>query len=428
MRHRVVRFRQMLRRSILAAVAAGIAALAPTAAQAATAPASAPVQTSATYASPVTISWTPGADVFNVTQSVLRAPGPCTTPAAGGQALQTFPDNTTGSYSDPAPDGTWCYYIQSADLSTPAYSPGVTVVVDMLPPAVTISVPGKSPTGAVSGVIGVFGAAADAGSGVASSSLHVGPTGACASGVVIGTQWDTTGVPNGPYDICEVATDVTGHTTTAVATVTVANGVVAPAPPVAVAPPPPGNLSLTRLRSKTPGASATLTLRWVKPTAADLKSVLVVLNLDHAPKRPQDGTKVYRGLGASTTVTLRAGQTGYLALFSYGKGGLVSPPARTKVSLASLIPLRPLTGSVVHDSAPRLSWKPKHGSAYYNVQLFRNGKRILTVWPSHASFRVPPGLLTTGNYVWYVWPALRSGGSTPTFASLIGRATFVYRS
>jgi hypothetical protein len=82
----------------------------------------------------------------------------------------------------------------------------------------------------------------------------------------------------------------------------------------------------------------------------------------------------------------------------------------------------------VHDSAPRLSWKPKHGSAYYNVQLYRNGKRILTVWPSHASFRIPPGLLTTGNYVWYVWPALRSGGSTPTFASLIGRATFVYRS
>jgi hypothetical protein len=279
----------------------------------------------------------------------------------------------------------------------------------------------------VSGVIGVVAAAADAGSGVASSSLHVGPTGACASGVVIGTQWDTTGVPNGPYDICEVVTDVAGHSTTAVATVTVANSVVAPAPPAAVALPPPSNLSLTRVRSKRPGGNVPLTLRWVKPTAADLKSVLVVLNLDHAPKRPQDGTTVYRGLGASTKVTLRAGQTGYLALFSYGKGGLVSPPARTKVSLASLIPLRPLTGSVVHDSAPRLSWKPKHGSAYYNVQLYRNGKRILTVWPSHASFRIPPGLLTTGNYVWYVWPALRSGGSTPTFASLIGRATFVYR-
>jgi hypothetical protein len=213
--------------------------------------------------------------------------------------------------------------------------------------------------------------------------------------------------------------------------VTVANGVVAPpvpAPAAPVAPPPPSNLSLTRARSKAPAATVALTLRWVKPTAAELTSVLVVLNLDHAPKRPQDGTKVYRGLGTSARVTLRAGQTGYLALFSYGKGGLVSAPARTKVSLASLIPLRPLTGSVVRGSAPLLSWKPKHGSAYYNVQLFRNGRRILTVWPAHASYRIPAGRLTSGNYVWYVWPALRSGGSRPRFAKLIGRATFVYRS
>jgi hypothetical protein len=88
--------------------------------------------------------------------------------------------------------------------------------------------------------------------------------------------------------------------------------------------------------------------------------------------------------------------------------------------------LRPLSGSVLH-TVPVLTWKAKQGSAYYNLQLYRNGKRILTVWPSHASYRVPAGLLTTGNYVWYVWPALRSGGATPTFASLIGRATFAYK-
>ena len=49
------------------------------------------------------------------------------------------------------------------------------------------------------------------------------------------------------------------------------------------------------------------------------------------------------------------------------------------------------------------------------------------VWPSRASYQIPIGTLTSGTYVWYVWPALRSGGATPTFASLIGRATFVYR-
>jgi len=185
-------------------------------------------------------------------------------------------------------------------------------------------------------------------------------------------------------------------------------------------------LLLTRARSKSAAANVTLTLRWVNPAATDLASVLVVLNLNHAPKRPADGTKVYRGLGSSAKLTLRAGQTGYLALYAFAKSGLVSLPARTKVSLASLIPLRPLTGSVLN-TVPLLTWKAKAGTAYYNLQLYHNGKRVLVVWPAQASYRIPAGTLTSGTYVWYVWPALKNGGATPTFASLIGRATFVYR-
>jgi hypothetical protein len=415
----------MARRSFLVVAAAAIAAFVPVTAHAATAPANAPVLTSQVYASPVTIAWTPGADLLNVTQSVLRAPGACTTPATGGQPLQTFPDNTTSSYSDPAPDGTWCYYIQSADLVTPAYSPGLTVVVDSLSPTATISVTPLSSTSVVSGTVSVSGTAADAGSGVASSALHVGAAGACAQGPVIGAQWDTTASANGSYDVCNVVTDNAGHTGIAVVTVTVANG----KPPKVVdpAPQPPTRVTLTRARSKSITANVTLTLRWVAPTATPgLASVLVVLNLSHAPKRPSDGLKVYRGLGTSTKLTLRPGQTGYLALYSYTKAGVYSRPARTKVSLASLIPLRPLTGSVLH-APPVLSWKPERGSAYYNLQLYRNGKRVLVVWPSHASYRIPASTLISGNYVWYVWPALRSGGATPKFSSLIGRATFVYR-
>jgi hypothetical protein len=280
-------------------------------------------------------------------------------------------------------------------------------------------VSGVSATGAVSGVVAVSGTAADTGAGVASSVLHVGGAGACTAGPVVGAQWDTTKSPNGLYDVCNVVTDGAGHVAVAVTTVTVANG---PPPPLP-APQPPNILSLTRARSKAAGANITFTLRWAKPPA--LASVLVVLNLSHVPKRPADGIKVYRGLASSTTITLRRGQVAYLALYSYAKGGSVSAAAVTKVSLASLIPLRPLTGSVLRE-VPKLSWKPKQGSAYYNLQLFRNGKRVLVVWPSHASYRIAPGTLTPGNYVWYVWPALRSGGDA-TFAKLIGRATFTYK-
>jgi hypothetical protein len=418
----------MARRSICAAVALAITALAPASAAAATAPANAPVLTSVVYSSPVGISWTPGADILNLQQTVLRAPGPCTAPASGGQPLQTFSDNTTSSYIDPAPDGTYCYYIQSSDLMAAAVSPGLTVVVDMLSPSATIAVSGMSASGVVSGTVGVSGTAADAGSGIASSILHVGAVGACPAGLVIGAQWDTSGVANGPYDVCNVVTDKAGHTATAVTTVTVTNGV--PPPPPAqgdpLAPPPPTNVSLTRPRSRSATANVTLTLRWVNPATPDLASVLVVLNLNRAPKRPADGIKVYRGLGTSTKVTLRPGQTGHLALYSYSKAGNVSLPARTKVSLASLIPLRPLSGSVLH-TVPVLTWKAKQGSAYYNLQLYRKGKRVLVVWPSHPSYHIPTGALKPGTYVWYVWPAVRSGGATPTFASLIGRATFTYK-
>jgi hypothetical protein len=422
--NQVLRFPDMARRCILVALAVAVTALLPASAAAAT---NAPTLASAVYASPVGISWTPGLD--DIQQAVLRAQGACTVPATGGDVLQAFSDNTTSSYSDPAPDGTYCYYIRSSNLLSVAYSPGLTVVADMLNPSATIAVSGMSASGVISGTVDVSGAASDAGSGIASSVLHVGAVGACAAGPVIGPQWDTTASANGPYDICNVVTDNAGHTATAVATVVVANGV---APPIAVpedplAPQPPTKVSLTRARAKDVTANVTLTLRWVKPTASDLASVLVVLNLSHAPKRPADGTKVYRGLGTSTKVTLRPGQTGYLALYSYNKAGNFSQPARTKVSLASLIPLRPLTGSVLH-TAPLLSWKAKQGSAYYNLQLYRNGKRVLVVWPSHASYRIPASALTPGTYVWYVWPALRSGGAAPEFASLIGRATFVYKS
>jgi hypothetical protein len=194
------------------------------------------------------------------------------------------------------------------------------------------------------------------------------------------------------------------------------------------APLAPTKLSLVKPKSKKPSTTITYTLRWVKPTAADLDRVVVVLNLKHAPTAVADGTTIYKGLASSTKVKLRAGQTGYLALFAYDRTGNVSlKPARTTIKLAGLIPLRPLNGSTVRIAAPQLTWKAAKGTSYYNVQLFIKGKRVLTGWPSKASFRIPKGKLQPGTYVWYVWPAIKGKGSSPTFGKLIGRATFTYK-
>jgi hypothetical protein len=90
-----------------------------------------------------------------------------------------------------------------------------------------------------------------------------------------------------------------------------------------------------------------------------------------------------------------------------------------------LIPLRPLTGSAVH-AAPVLRWEPRKGAAYYNVQVFHQGKRVLVAWPQRPSYRFPAGKLEPGTYVWFVWPALARTHASPRFDGLIGRATFTY--
>ncbi|MDX6629649.1 MAG: hypothetical protein QOH00_1895 [Gaiellales bacterium] len=194
------------------------------------------------------------------------------------------------------------------------------------------------------------------------------------------------------------------------------------------APLAPTKLTVTRAKSKRKTSSVKLTLRWVKPTAADLDRIVVVLNLKRDPVGPADGKTIYHGLGTSVKFKLLAGQTGYIALYSFDHSGNYSPkPLRRVVTLASLIPLRPLTGSVVRSSTPHLTWKAMKGTTYYNLQLFRNGKRMLVGWPGKASYRIPSGKLEPGTYVWFVWPAVQHKGSAPTFGKLIGRATFTYK-
>ena len=52
---------------------------------------------------------------------------------------------------------------------------------------------------------------------------------------------------------------------------------------------------------------------------------------------------------------------------------------------------------------------------------------MLVGWPSKAAYRIPPGRLKEGTYVWFVWPAVQHKGGSPSFGKLIGRATFTYK-
>jgi hypothetical protein len=443
------------RRSILVAMAVAIGAAWPVSANAATAP-SAPQLTTAPYVSPAVFQWTPGNDVLNVSQTVYRAPGACTTPLATGIPVRTYADNTTNRHFAVPGDGTFCFYVRATDLlGATANSPGLTLTIDTTAPTATVAVSGTGAGGVVSGTVQVSRTSSDATSGVASSVLRIGVVGECAAGRDLRSRWDTTAYTDGRYDVCNIVTDRAGYTAIASVTVTVANAVSIPVPipipleptaataaapivsaPVAavpggttadtVAPPAPTKLAVVRPRSRNAATLLPVTLRWVNPAAVDLARVVVVLNLKHPPSGAGDGRVVYSGMRASATFKLRAGQSGRLALYAYDRSGNVSRPARRTVSLASLIPLRPLTGSVV-SVAPLLTWKAKEGTIYYNVQVFRNGRRVLVGWPSQASYRLPAYVLIPGGtYTWFVWPAVKHKQAKPTFDDLIGRATFIY--
>jgi hypothetical protein len=148
-------------------------------------------------------------------------------------------------------------------------------------------------------------------------------------------------------------------------------------------------------------------VRW--RTTAEAESVEVV----RTPGRGKaDSSVVFRGAGRKfedTAVTNRkryvyevrvrdaAGNTAHRAVAAVPRPHLVSP--------ARLTALRP-------GLRPVLRWTPVRRASYYNVQLFRDGRKVLSVWPEKARYRLKKrwtygGLrrrLVPGKYRWLVFP------------------------
>jgi hypothetical protein len=80
---------------------------------------------------------------------------------------------------------------------------------------------------------------------------------------------------------------------------------------------------------------------------------------------------------------------------------------------------------------PLLRWTPVRGARYYNVQLSRGRRKILSVWPSRARYQLKKRWtyggkerrLVPGKYRWRVWPGFgpRTKGD---YGKLIGPRTF----
>jgi hypothetical protein len=82
--------------------------------------------------------------------------------------------------------------------------------------------------------------------------------------------------------------------------------------------------------------------------------------------------------------------------------------------------------------APLLRWREIKRASYYNVQLFRKGKKILSAWPTKAHYQVRTAWryrgrrhrLMPGTYWWYVWAGY-GHRSEHRYGKLLGRRSFV---
>ena len=104
------------------------------------------------------------------------------------------------------------------------------------------------------------------------------------------------------------------------------------------------------------------------------------------------------------------------------------------LTASSRLPLyRPEAGARVR--APvSLAWDAQPGARFYNVQMYRNGTKVLSLWPAKALLRLgrtwryagKTQRLQPGRYVWYVWPA-QGTLERPVFGRRIGSSSFVVR-
>jgi hypothetical protein len=186
--------------------------------------------------------------------------------------------------------------------------------------------------------------------------------------------------------------------------------------------PPPAVVGLTVLAK-----SGDTQLSWQTPNSPDIDHIEVVRT-----KLPNGSPIVlFKGHASSFTDThalngVRYRYTVYSVDSIGNRAGL-----EVIVEPAPVVLVKPADGAKL-THAPVLLWVPAAKADYYNLQLYRNGAKVLSVWPSTNQYSLGSTWkfagknlkLVPGSYRWYVWPGLGAAASR-TFGTLLGSSTFV---
>jgi hypothetical protein len=113
---------------------------------------------------------------------------------------------------------------------------------------------------------------------------------------------------------------------------------------------------------------------------------------------------------------------------SFDKAGNLSAAAEVAAWPSPIV--SPAYNAVVH-SPPLLDWRSAPRATYYNMQVWRNGRKILSVWPLRSQYRLRSAwtfrgwryTLSAGRVVVYVWPGFGSKAAV-RYGPLYGRTVF----
>ena len=384
--------------------------------------------------------------------SGVPSPGPIeATGPAGSQVFFTAP--TASDTVDPGPLGVACappsgstfalgsttVICTSSDASGNQGAASFAVhVVDTTPP--TLSLPSDL----------VVEATEDAGIPASSSAVVKWLAKAKATDVAdpapVVTNNAPVELPVGTTVVTFTARDASGNTTTKKRNVTVTalpgsppppppppggGGPPPPPPPPTPSPrptpdtTPPGNVRNLKARA----LSRAVLLTWGLPRDADLDHVTITRAKAGAGSASVavysgKGTR-FRDKGLTNYVQYRYLVVTYDRAQNHGAG--VSATAYPQAAYL----VSPADGARVKVPV-RLVWRRFSNASFYNVQLYRGTRKLLSAWPTKPAlslarrwkYKGATQTLTSGVYRWYVWPAFGSR-ARPNYGGLLGQRSFV---
>jgi hypothetical protein len=220
------------------------------------------------------------------------------------------------------------------------------------------------------------------------------------------------------------AVDRAGNKASKAETVTV-TAAPAPVPVVSDTTPPDDVRALELVRG-----NGAITLLWAKPRATDFDHV-IILRSDAAAIATE--RQVYDGPGVAFNDTgLVNGKTYRYVVRSVDAAGNRSVGLAILGSPAAPQLLRPATGTTM--KAPKkvvFVWAASRSATYYNLQLFRGGKKVFSAWPvanrltlaKKWTFEKKKYALAKGVYRWFVWPGT-GPRSANRYGPVLGESTF----